>query len=99
MQHAVLNYVNDSAPMHFTSAMNAPVTAVLCSTTPEYGFGPLSNKSFIVQTKEQLNCRPCGCHGHKSCHKKNFKCAMQIKNSQLLDTLMAVRPSEIKILS
>ena len=31
-----------SAPMHLASALNAPVTAVYCSTVPEFGFGPLS---------------------------------------------------------
>lgn len=99
MQHAVMNYVNDSAPMHFASAMNAPVTAVFCSTTIEYGFGPLSDKSFIVQTQEHLTCRPCGCHGRRSCTEKNFRCAMHIKNEQLLDTLKAITPSEVKVLS
>ncbi|HYH55633.1 MAG TPA: glycosyltransferase family 9 protein, partial [Anseongella sp.] len=32
LRDALMNYVNDSAPMHFCSAMNAPVTAVYCST-------------------------------------------------------------------
>jgi len=39
-QKAVLNYVNDSAPMHFCSAVNAPVVAIYCSTIPAFGFGP-----------------------------------------------------------
>ncbi len=29
MQHAVMNFVNDSAPMHLASAVNGPVTAVV----------------------------------------------------------------------
>lgn len=65
---AVLNYVNDSAPMHFASAVNAPVVAVYCSTLPNFGFGPLSNCSFIVQTNEALTCRPCGIHGKNNVH-------------------------------
>ena len=43
MSRAGMNYVNDSAPLHFASAMNAPVTAVYCSTIPGFGFGPLSD--------------------------------------------------------
>ncbi|MBV9986181.1 MAG: glycosyltransferase family 9 protein, partial [Chitinophagaceae bacterium] len=39
-EDALMNYVNDSAPMHFASAVNAPVTAVYCSTIPAFGFGP-----------------------------------------------------------
>src|SRR5581483_11184922 len=48
-QSATMNYVNDSAPMHFASAVNAPVTAVYCSTLPSFGFSPLSSKSYVVQ--------------------------------------------------
>ena len=86
-QFAVMNYVNDSAPMHFASAVNAPVTAVYCSTVPSFGFGPLSDKSYIVQTKEELACKPCGLHGHKACPLGHFRCALTIENDQLLATL------------
>lgn len=74
MSEAKMNYTNDSAPMHLCSAMNAPVTAVFCSTIPEFGFGPLSEKSFIVETHEKLDCRPCGLHGYNQCPKGHFKC-------------------------
>ncbi|NDC79140.1 MAG: glycosyltransferase family 9 protein, partial [Chitinophagia bacterium] len=40
-QGARMNFVNDSAPLHFASALNAPVTAVFCSTIPAFGYGPL----------------------------------------------------------
>jgi heptosyltransferase-2 len=87
---AVLNYVNDSAPMHFASAVNAPVVAVYCSTLPNFGFGPLSDKSFIVQTNEALACRPCGIHGKKQCPLKHFDCAKTIKMDQLIAPLLQV---------
>lgn len=86
-QFAVMNYVNDSAPMHFASAVNAPVTAVYCSTVPAFGFGPLSDKSFIVQTNEPLACKPCGLHGYKACPLGHFKCAYTIEDQQLLSVL------------
>ena len=78
LQGAVMNFVNDSAPMHLASATNAPVTAIYCSTIPEFGFGPLSAQSHIVQTKELLDCRPCGSHGHRSCPRGHFRCATSI---------------------
>ncbi len=87
---AVLNYVNDSAPMHFASAVNAPVVAVYCSTLPDFGFGPLSDHSFIVQTNEALTCRPCGIHGKKQCPLKHFDCAKTIKMDQLIAPLLQV---------
>ncbi len=86
-QGAVMNYVNDSAPLHFASAVNAPVTAVYCSTVPAFGFGPLAAKSYIVETTENLSCRPCGLHGYQACPLTHFKCAHSITNAQLLATL------------
>ena len=87
MTAAVMNYVNDSAPMHFASAMNAPVTAVYCSTVPEFGFGPLSDTRFIVQITAPLYCRPCGLHGYRQCPERHFRCAKEIVEEQLLKTL------------
>ncbi len=75
MQGAVMNYVNDSAPLHLCSALNAPVTAFFCSTVPAFGFTPLSSQSKILETKESLSCRPCGLHGFKACPRKHFKCS------------------------
>ena len=85
---ALLNYVNDSAPMHFASAMNAPVVAIYCSTIPDFGYGPLSDQSFIVQTKAELSCRPCGVHGKKACPLGHFNCAMSIEMKQLVAPLL-----------
>jgi heptosyltransferase-2 len=75
MAGAKMNYVNDSAPLHLASAMNAPVTAIYCSTVPAFGFGPRSSNSRIVQSAEMLDCRPCGLHGFKACPKGHFRCA------------------------
>ena len=87
MSRAFMNYVNDSAPMHFASAMNAPVTAVYCSTIPGFGFGPLSEISYIIEIDHPLYCRPCGLHGYRSCPEKHFRCAMDIRQEQLIKTL------------
>ncbi|MGB4845119.1 MAG: glycosyltransferase family 9 protein, partial [Ferruginibacter sp.] len=87
MKNAAMNYVNDSAPLHFASAVNAPVTAVFCSTVPAFGFTPLSDQSYIIETTEKLSCRPCGLHGHKACPEKHFGCALSIDTNRLLETL------------
>ncbi len=86
MKKAHMNYVNDSAPLHLASAINAPVTAIYCSTVPEFGFSPLSDQSFMIQTKSKLPCRPCGIHGKRQCPKGHFHCSA-IDISQLLATL------------
>jgi len=87
MQNSKMNYVNDSGPLHLCSAMNAPVTSVFCSTIPDFGFTPLSDKKHIVETKNKLDCRPCGLHGHKSCPESHFECANTIETEQLISTL------------
>lgn len=78
MKDAEMNFVNDSAPLHLASAMDAKVTAFFCSTIPEFGFGPLSTNSTILQTSLDLDCRPCGLHGKSSCPKGHFKCGATI---------------------
>jgi ADP-heptose:LPS heptosyltransferase len=87
MRHAHMNFVNDSAPMHFASAMNAPVTAIYCSTVPSFGYGPLSDVKHIVEREEPLYCRPCGLHGYAACPEGHFKCAHDIRDEQLFEAL------------
>jgi heptosyltransferase-2 len=84
MKNALMNFVNDSAPMHLASAVNAPVTAIFCSTVPAFGFGPLSDDSTIVESQLELTCRPCGLHGHTSCPEKHFSCAQSISKKLLI---------------
>lgn len=83
MQGAAMNYANDSAPIHLASAVNAPMTAVFCSTVPAFGFTPLAEKSQVVETLERLPCRPCGLHGYRQCPLGHFACAETIAVSQL----------------
>lgn len=78
LKDAQMNYVNDSAPLHLASSVNAPVTAFFCSTVPSFGFGPLSDNSKIIEVKN-LDCRPCGLHGFKSCPEEHFRCGHDIK--------------------
>ena len=84
MKDAVMNFVNDSAPMHLASSVNAPTTAIFCSTVASFGFGPLSENATIIETKEILNCRPCGLHGFQKCPKKHFRCALTIDTKDLI---------------
>lgn len=84
MKEAVMNYVNDSAPLHIASAMDAPVTAVFCSTVPRFGFGPSGTKGRVVEIDYKLYCRPCGLHGYKKCPEGHFKCAYDIQLDQLI---------------
>jgi len=92
IRNARMTYTNDSAPMHLASAMNAPITAVYCSTIPDFGFGPLSDESHIIQTNEKLTCRPCGLHGKKACPKEHFNCANTIDIAEMANVLPLTIP-------
>jgi heptosyltransferase II len=87
MKDAEMNYVNDSGPMHLASAMNAKTTAIYCSTVPEFGFGPLSDESKIIQTDMELACKPCGLHGYQKCPLMHFNCALTINVNKLVRRL------------
>lgn len=75
MAGADMNYVNDSAPLHLASAMNAPVTAFFLNTTPAFGFGPTNANGSVRETRLDLSCKPCGMTGKRSCPQGHFKCA------------------------
>jgi heptosyltransferase-2 len=77
MKNSQMNYVNDSAPLHLASSMNASVTAFFCSTVPSFGFSPLSDNSKVVEVKD-LPCKPCGLHGYKACPLTHFKCGHEM---------------------
>jgi ADP-heptose:LPS heptosyltransferase len=87
MKEAVMNFVNDSAPLHLASAINAKVCAIFCSTVMGFGFGPLSDRSFVAEINEKLDCRPCGLHGKKACPEKHFRCGNDIDVNSLLQLI------------
>ncbi|MBE0640482.1 MAG: glycosyltransferase family 9 protein [Bacteroidales bacterium] len=87
MKRARMNYVNDSAPLHLASSVNAPVRAIFCSTVPSFGFGPLSGDSRVIETEEDLECRPCGLHGLSECPRGHFRCAFGININPMISEL------------
>ncbi len=98
MKEAVVSFVNDSAPTHLASAVDAAVCTVYCSTVPDFGFGPLSSFSRIVETKETLTCRPCNLHGYKNCPLTHFKCATTIEVEAMYQVFLeAMEYQNIKI--
>lgn len=80
---------NDSAPLHLASACNRPAVALFCSTVPAFGFGPLSDRSVVIETEEALACRPCGAHGHKKCPEGHFLCGLSIDVDRVRDAVLA----------
>src|SRR5690606_25729931 len=87
MQKAKRVFVNDSAPLHLASCVNAKTTAIFCSTVPEFGYTPLADDSVVVDTGKTLSCRPCGLHGHKACPLGHYKCSEDIEIQRVLETI------------
>ena len=87
MKNAKRVFVNDSAPLHLASGVNAKVTAIFCSTATEFGYTPLTHDFKVIQLNPKLDCMPCGLHGHKSCPLGHFKCAHDIPVSDVIATI------------
>src|SRR5690606_13829362 len=87
MEKAKRVFVNDSAPLHLASCVNAKTTAIFCSTVPEFGYTPLADDSVVVDTGKTLSCRPCGLHGHKACPLGHYKCSEDIEIQRVLETI------------
>jgi tRNA threonylcarbamoyl adenosine modification protein (Sua5/YciO/YrdC/YwlC family) len=81
MEKAIRVFVNDSSPLHMASSVNAPTTAIFCSTKPDFGFTPLSQDRRII--KADVACCTPGLHGASFCSAGDFKCAMSISAEQV----------------
>jgi lipopolysaccharide heptosyltransferase II len=87
MKNAHRVFVNDSAPLHLASCVNAKTTAIFCSTVPAFGYTPLADDSVVVDVGDSLKCRPCGLHGYKACPLGHFKCSEDISINKVLATI------------
>ncbi|MBN1638925.1 MAG: glycosyltransferase family 9 protein [Ignavibacteriales bacterium] len=74
---------NDSAPTHMAMCANIPVLTIYCSTTPNFGFYPYNERSQYL-SYEDLECKPCGIHGHKKCPIKTFRCAHLLSPQKII---------------
>lgn len=80
---------NDSAPQHLASAMNTPTVTIFGPTVPQFGFGPLAERSATVGL-DSLACRPCDRHGPVSCPLRHWKC---MRDLTVADVIAAVGQS------
>jgi heptosyltransferase-2 len=87
MKKAKRVFVNDSAPLHLASAVNAKTTSVFCSTHPNFGYTGLASDHKLIQAKKDLPCKPCGLHGKKECPLSHFDCGFDIQIQELISTI------------
>ena len=74
---SMLLVTNDSAPLHLASAMNTPTVAIFGPTVPEFGFGPLADRSRVAGLTG-LACRTCDRHGPRRCPLGHWRCMREI---------------------
>ncbi len=86
MKKAARVIVNDSAPLHLASSVNAKTTAIFCSTVTDFGYFPLAKESIVIE-QNNLICRPCGLHGHKICPLSHFDCAYKIDVMKVVESI------------
>jgi heptosyltransferase-2 len=67
---------NDSGPMHLAWVQDVPLVALFGPTVKRLGFFPLGPNSRVLET--ELDCRPCGLHGHKACPMGHHACMRDI---------------------
>lgn len=79
---------NDSAPTHIGALLDINVITLYCSTVPEFGFFPFNKNGYYLSV--DIDCKPCGIHGHKNCPKNHFNCAWELKPYLVIDLIKQI---------
>jgi len=66
----------DTAPQHLAAAVGARVFALFGPTVRDFGFWPYTERGVIIE--ENMECRPCGIHGHTTCPLGTHACMKNI---------------------
>jgi len=75
----------DTAPQHIAAAMGARVFSIFGPTVREFGFWPYTDRGVVIE--ENLDCRPCGVHGHTACPKKHHLCMRGITPERVMEII------------
>ncbi len=84
LSKARLLITNDSAPQHIAVGLGVPVIAIFGPTTKSLGFYPFSEKAAVMEA--ELDCRPCGSHGHMECPQNTHSCMIGVKPDVVFET-------------
>ena len=74
---AKLMVCNDSGAMHLASVAGTPTITVFGPTVLELGYRPWQDRVVIMENKD-IDCRPCGKHGHAQCPIGTHECMKSI---------------------
>lgn len=73
---------NDSGAMHVAGAVGTPVVGIFGPTVPAQGYSPWQEKATVVEA--ELDCRPCGKHGHHTCPIGTHDCMKKVEAAYVL---------------
>lgn len=74
---------NDSASMHLAATSETPSVVIFGPTVLEFGYRPWQAQVYLVE-KQNMECRPCGKHGHKLCPLGTHACMKKIEKEEVL---------------
>jgi heptosyltransferase-2 len=72
---------NDSGTMHMGSVAGVKCISAFGPTTLDIGYRPWSNQALVAQI--DLDCRPCGLHGHKKCPIGTHDCMKKLEPNHI----------------
>ncbi len=72
----------DTAPQHLAAAVEARVFAIFGPTVKDFGFRPYTSRGVVIE--ENIDCRPCGVHGHTTCPIGTHACMRNITPEKVI---------------
>ena len=84
---------NDSAPLHFGTAVGTPIVAIFGPTVPEQGFGPRGTGDTALG-HATLSCRPCSAHGQRVCPLLHHRCMRELPVETVVAAVAATKDVE-----
>lgn len=83
-----ISVCNDSGAMHISNAVETDVIVFFGPTNKSLGYFPYRENDIVIE--RDLDCRPCGSHGHKQCPLKHHNCMKDIKPDEVFDVVKKV---------
>jgi heptosyltransferase-2 len=75
-RHAAFVLTGDTAPQHIAAAMDTWIFSIFGPTVRDFGFWPFTDRGVVIE--EDVDCRPCGVHGHHECPERTHVCMKSI---------------------
>ncbi|MCD6112401.1 MAG: lipopolysaccharide heptosyltransferase II [Bacteroidales bacterium] len=77
---------NDSGALHIANAVKTDVFAFFGPTVKSFGYSPFRKNDYVFE--KDLDCRPCGNHGHKKCPLTHHNCMKMILPDEVLKQII-----------